>query len=231
MRAVGALGALERLSLPGDFSRSRSRCAACSVRLAVDSSVTIVLPLHNAERTLRPMVARILELGAAPARRLTLALVDDGSTDETFETACELSRDFPQVRVFRQPFQRGLGPALEQVRRGLGVSEAIVHDGVGPIDFDELSAMLRETSHTTGPAPEATGAEGRGSRRFAAVSALNAHMLEAHRKLASFHWLKLPEADRSRRRMAAPMGDMPRGMTPLTSLPNMTLGDVPVPLY
>jgi hypothetical protein len=195
----------------------------------LNSAVTIVLPLHNAERTLRPIVTRILELGAAPARRLTLALVDDGSTDETFETACELARDFPQVRVFRQPFQRGLGPALEKVRNGLHISEAIVHDGVGPIDFDELASMLHATHHTAAPAPEATAVEGRGSRRFAAVAALNARMAEAHRAIA-FHWLKLPEADRPRRRAAATANEAPRGIVPLANLPNLGLADVPVPL-
>jgi glycosyltransferase involved in cell wall biosynthesis len=170
----------------------------------VSSPVTIVLPVHNAERTLRPMIASILELANAPQRRLTIAIVDDGSTDDTFETASELARDYPQVRVFRQPFQGGLGPALEDVRQRLGVSEAIVHDGVGPIDLSQLAAF----------------AEHRGSRRFAAVSALNTRMASAHRSIMSFHWLKLAEPARPRRRT-----------TVLAHLNAPAIvGDVPVPL-
>jgi hypothetical protein len=187
---------------------------------AVSSPVTIVLPVHNAERTLRPMIASILELANAPQRRLTIAIVDDGSTDDTFETASELARDYPQVRVFRQPFQGGLGPALEDVRQRLGVSEAIVHDGVGPIDLSQLAALLNEGAAAPAAAADAAFAEHRGSRRFAAVSALNTRMASAHRSIMSFHWLKLAEPARPRRRT-----------TVLAHLNAPAIvGDVPVPL-
>ncbi len=186
----------------------------------MSSPVTIVLPVHNSERTLRPLVARILELAIAPQRRLTLAIVDDGSTDDTFETACELARDFPQICVFRQPYQGGLGPALEDVRRQLGVAEAIVHDGVGPIDLGELAAMLRESAAPAPVSYESTPAEHRGSRRFAAVTALNARMATAHRAITSFKWLKLAEQARPR-----------RVAIPLTHFGAPTFGsDIPLPL-
>lgn len=167
--------------------------------------VTIVLPVHNAERTLRPMVSRILELANAPGRRLTIAVVDDGSTDDTFETASELARDYPQVRAFRLRFQSGLGAAVEEVRRRMNIDEAIVHDGVGPLDMAELSALLNE-----GPAHSAgrdSLDEHRGSRRFAAVTALHARLTAAHRSVASLHWLRLTEPARPRRR-AVPLMDL-----------------------
>jgi len=187
----------------------------------VDSAVTIILPVHNAERSLRPMVSRIFELAVTSHRRLTLAIVDDGSTDETFEAACELARDFPQVRVFRQPYQGGLGPALDEVRKRLSIDEAIVHDGVGPFNFDELAALLANESFA--PASAAADAalhEGRGSRRFAAVTALNARLAEAHRAIASFHWIRLADQPRPRRRAAV-----------LTQLPPAPVTfDLPLPL-
>jgi hypothetical protein len=185
----------------------------------VESAVAIILPVHNAERTLRRTVTQILDLAVAADRRLTLAIVDDGSTDDTFESASELARDFPQVRIFRQPFQGGLGPALDEVRRRLNLDEAIVHDGVGPIDLIELSAMLRGDA-TPAVAPADGSPEGRGSRRFAAVKALNARLAEAHRALTSFHWMKLAEPSRPRRRPA-----------PLTHLPPAPITlDFPIPL-
>jgi glycosyltransferase involved in cell wall biosynthesis len=187
---------------------------------AVSSPVTIVLPVHNAERTLRPMVAGILELANSPQQRLTLAIVDDGSTDDTFETACEIARDYPQVRVFRQPFQGGLGPALEDVRQRLGIGEAIVHDGVGPIDLAQLTKLLNEGAAAPAAVADAASAEHRGSRRFAAVSALNTRMASAHRSVMSFHWLKLAEPARPRRKT-----------TVLTHLSTPTFGgDMTVPL-
>jgi glycosyltransferase involved in cell wall biosynthesis len=154
----------------------------------VESAVAIILPVHNAERTLRRTVTQILDLAVAADRRLTLAIVDDGSTDDTFEAASELARDFPQVRIFRQRFQGGLGPALDEVRRRLNLEEAIVHDGVGPIDLSELAAMLRSNA-TPAAAPTDARPEGRGSRRFAAVKALNARLAEVHGAITSFHWM------------------------------------------
>jgi hypothetical protein len=189
-------------------------------RRALDSAVTIVLPVHNAERTLRPMIMGILDLATAPTRRLTVAIVDDGSTDETFEAACELARDYPQVRVFRQPYPQGLGPALEQVRLKLRVEEVIVHDGVGPMDLDELGGLLGAAPSRAAAVAHEAPEEGRGSRRFAAVTALNARMAEAHRAVASFHWLRLAEPARPRRRYAPlpPLGAESPPTIPLTNL-------------
>lgn len=190
----------------------------------MDSAVTIVLPVYNAERTLRPMITRILELASSPARRLIVAIVDDGSTDETFEAACELARDFPQLRVFRQPYPQGLGPALEQVRLKLRVAEVIVHDGVGAIDMDELSAMLTAAPSRAAAMAQDAPDEGRGSRRFAAVAALNARMAEAHRAVGSFHWLRLAEAARPRRKYAPlpPLGADSPPTVPLGSLGSLS---------
>jgi hypothetical protein len=182
----------------------------------VDSAVTIILPVHNSERTLRPLLLRILDVAAAPSRRLTLAVVDDGSTDETFEAACELARDYPQIRVFRQPRRQGLAAALEQVRKRLNVEEAIVHDGAGPIDFDELAALLAARPAAAAGVQDESH-HGRGSRRFAAVSALNARLAEAHRSISSLHWLRLSEPAKPRRRFS-PIPSLAGNSTGETSL-------------
>ena len=45
--------------------------------------ITVVLPVHNVERTLEGDVARILDALHWRSSRLELIIVDDGSTDET----------------------------------------------------------------------------------------------------------------------------------------------------
>jgi glycosyltransferase involved in cell wall biosynthesis len=53
-------------------------------------------------------------------RDFEILLVDDGSTDQTEETALELSRLFPQIRVLRFPQRMGVAAAVE---RGLAEAE------------------------------------------------------------------------------------------------------------
>lgn len=171
----------------------------------MNPAITIVLPVHNAERTLRSTLMGILELAETAARNLCVAVVDDGSTDGTYEVACELARMYPQVRVFRQAYQCGLGAALDQVRRTLGVGQVIAHSGLAAVDVAELAAVLaappgsRSSTPSTAPDPH-IGA--RGSRRFASMAATNARPA-AQRSVASFRWLRLDEPPTPRRRSIA----------------------------
>ena len=170
----------------------------------MNATATIVLPIHNGERTLRCTIESILNLAHGMMDHFEVVVVDDGSTDETFETACELSARYPQLHVIRQPFQRGLGAALDRVRRAFAVTEVIAHDGVGPIDVEELAGMLRQSSRVA-KAPSDDLAESRGSRRFAAITALNARMQAAHRSVMGFRRLTLDPGIEPRRRAATPL--------------------------
>jgi hypothetical protein len=173
---------------------------------SLESLITVVLPVHNAERMLRPGVLRILDLVEMTPHRLRLVIVDDGSTDGAYEAACELASQFPQVSVLRQPQRRGLGAALDLARQRFNVRELIAHNGVGPIDADELIAVLNAPSGYSAAASLATGAEateGRGSRRFGAVTALNPRLAEAHRSVTSCHWLRFQEPPTPRRKVGS----------------------------
>ena len=163
----------------------------------MNPTVTIVLPLHNAEHHLSQSVLDILDVVESQSERLMLVLVDDGSTDDTFEMACELSRCYPQSPVLRQPVRSGLGPTLELVQHQLSSRHVIVHDGVSPLDCAQLQAVLMsrnaeptvESDPRDGHTPSLV--ESRGSRRFAAVSALNSSMRKAHHGLTGFQWMLL----------------------------------------
>ena len=182
------------------------------------STATIVLPVHNRERTLRPEVLRILDLAEILHRRVIVAIVDDGSRDGTFEAACELARQYPQVRVLRQPHQRGLGGALEQVRTRLGVEQAIAHDGITAIDLDELAELLAATDQPRPmgmPSSRETAIEACGSRRFAAPMHPTPRPAAAAAVIGSFRWLRLDEPAMPRRSRAVhpPVSPVLGGLT------------------
>ena len=174
------------------------------------STATIVLPVHNRERTLRPEVLRILDLAEILHRRVVVAIVDDGSHDGTYEAASELARQFPQVRVLRQPYQRGLGGALELVQSRLGAERVVAHDGVAAIDLDELASLLTapdELPPAALAAKREPATEPCGSRRFAApmLSSSRQSFLRqptVSRAMGSFRWLRLDEPIKPRRSRA-----------------------------
>jgi hypothetical protein len=175
----------------------------------LNHAVTIVLPVHNVQRTLRSSLIGLLDLAETTGRRLQVAVVDDGSTDATYEIACELASEFPQLHVLRQPYQRGLGAALEQVRSRLGITDVVAHSGIGAIDHEELATLLaagaerRDAPHASAVAISGAG---RGARRAAALPTLNGRLAEAHRTGGAFRWLRIDEpATLRRKRTGAPV--------------------------
>ena len=54
-------------------------------------SVTVLLPIHNAQHRLERQVAEILDVLPELTSRFELLIIDDGSTDDSFEVARHLS--------------------------------------------------------------------------------------------------------------------------------------------
>lgn len=208
----------------------------------MDHSLTVVLPIHNCERHLRASVLDLLELAPSLFGPLAVVVVDDGSTDDTYETACELARLYPQVTVLRQSVRQGVGAALELVRNRLVVEQVVVHDGISAIDSAQLQALLcsecTDESRIEKAVPPATSTmESSGSRRFAAVRTLHDSLEHAHRSVTCFRWMQLEKRLVPRRRppvdqqpaaqesalsghvrapvVPLPLASLPIGMTPL----------------
>lgn len=79
-------------------------------------SLTVLLPVHNAQSTLAATVQEILEVVSELTERFELMIVDDGSADATSEVADELTRYYPQVHAVRHGERLGREAA---VRAGL----------------------------------------------------------------------------------------------------------------
>jgi hypothetical protein len=192
----------------------------------LNQPVTIVLPTYNFERELRRSVLEVVELVNEFTYEFSIVIVDNGSTDETYETACELACTYPQIKVLRQSVRQGLGRVLEMVRNSFAMEMVVVHDGVSPISIAQLKTVLS----TTGSARTDLAAEsmrevaGEGtsaSRRVASLRTLHNSMEHAHRSLRGFCWIKLEKPLVPRRCREAPspvvlsqLGGVPTPATP-----------------
>jgi putative flippase GtrA len=107
---AGAAGA------PGEVARPAGRAGvAVADHVEATPAVDLVMPAHNeAEglaRSVRQVVARVPECVACPTR---ITIVDNASTDATWQVAQQLARDLPGVRAVRLE-GKGRGRALHHV--------------------------------------------------------------------------------------------------------------------
>jgi hypothetical protein len=89
-------------------------------RPALTNTLSLIMPVRDCEASLTRQVARWLEIIPELTQRFEVLIVDDGSTDHTFDVAEDLSREYPQVRALRNSVCRGTQQAvrtgLEQAR-------------------------------------------------------------------------------------------------------------------
>lgn len=78
----------------------------------MNDSLSIVVPVRNAERMLPRQVGLLLDVLPDLTSHFELILVDDGSTDQTIELAREMTRRYPQVRLVRHSEPSGIEAAL-----------------------------------------------------------------------------------------------------------------------
>jgi hypothetical protein len=155
--------------------------------------LTIVLPVHNGESRLRNCVREILDVASDLTSAFGILIVDDGSTDSTFEVAAELSARYPQISVRRHRYHRGLGPTIDYVQRHVRSDAVIIHDGVTPIDANQMRNEWRRwiaASQNSGSLNAAKFSDPITLQTdicdFANLPAIHASMERAHARMVGF---------------------------------------------
>jgi hypothetical protein len=156
----------------------------------LNKSLTIVLPVYNGESRLRRSVVELLELASDLTSQFSILVIDDGSTDHTYEVAGELASRYPQVTVRRHRTRRGLGPTIDAIRRHVRSEVVIIHDGVTPIDTNHVRTLWRRhlleqpaTRRKLG-APTTASVNDLGDLR-----SLHESLASAHQRVLGFQWI------------------------------------------
>lgn len=109
----------------------------------MDTPLTIVLPIYNREARIRSDVDRVLEAVVDLTSRVEVAIVDEGSFDDSFDIASELAARYPQVSVTRRSGRGGYAASLGAQRQAAG-AVVVMHDGASAIDPGQLRRICGE---------------------------------------------------------------------------------------
>jgi cellulose synthase/poly-beta-1,6-N-acetylglucosamine synthase-like glycosyltransferase len=81
--------------------------------LTLNPSLSVILPIYNAQATLARQVGLLLDVLPDLAAPFEILVVDDGSTDHTSDIAHDLRQQYPQLKVARHAWQRGMAAAVQ----------------------------------------------------------------------------------------------------------------------
>jgi len=104
----------------------------------------IVVPAYNASRHLPGVIRRIVSARSAPDQ--TIVIVDDGSTDDTAQTARQLAADTPGAIAIERRKNGGYGAAMKDglaFARQIGADRAASVHADGQYSPEVLEELLR----------------------------------------------------------------------------------------
>lgn len=108
----------------------------------MNPEIAIVVPLFNEADNVDPLVAELTRVFAPEARRWEVVLVDDGSSDATWERIEAAGRRDPRVRGLRHARNRGQSAAVWTGLQGTQAPLLCTLDGDLQNDPAELPRML-----------------------------------------------------------------------------------------
>jgi N-acetylglucosaminyltransferase len=111
-----------------------------------EPTITVVVPLYNEGKSIYDTIVSLITLDY-PQEKLSVTVVDDCSTDDSYEWAQKAADKYPNVKVLRNPFnmgkRKGINHAVREATAEIIVSvdsDVIVH----PQALRELVARFTE---------------------------------------------------------------------------------------
>lgn len=104
-------------------------------------SLTVVLPVHNAEKSLARKIARLLDILPDLTSRFEILLIDDASMDQTAEVAHDLAREYPQIVIARHDLRTGRKGVVDTALRLATGDVLFIQDENAPINSSRFHRL------------------------------------------------------------------------------------------
>lgn len=105
-------------------------------------SISVFAPCYNEEKNVEKLLKSMLNFLPEISDDFEIIIVDDGSSDATFETAQNIALDHPQVKVIRHEVNKGYGNALRTGFSNCKKDYIFFTDGDNQFDITEISKLL-----------------------------------------------------------------------------------------
>lgn len=106
------------------------------------SELSIFFPFWNEEKNVRKVVEDAIPVAKEVAREWEILIIDDGSSDKTYEIGKELAKEHKNVRVITHNPNRGYGAALKEGFDNAKYKYVVFTDGDRQFDFSEVSKFI-----------------------------------------------------------------------------------------
>ena len=100
----------------------------------MSSAFSIIIPAYNEASSIKNAITAVEKLPG----EFEAIIVDDGSTDGTFEIAKEAG-----VKVLRHPFNKGYGAALKTGIRKAKYDNIVITDADGTYPYSKIPDLVR----------------------------------------------------------------------------------------
>jgi len=104
-------------------------------------TLSVVVPCYNEAATLRFCIEKVLQLRGEKLL-LEIIIVDDASSDNSYEIAQELMEEFPEIKVLRHGANQGKGAALRTGFSKITGDFVVVQDADLEYDPSEIPELL-----------------------------------------------------------------------------------------
>jgi glycosyltransferase involved in cell wall biosynthesis len=104
--------------------------------------ISILIPTYNERYTVRSLVKKVSQASLVNGYKREIIVIDDSSTDGTWEILENLSNEIPSIRLFRQDKNCGKGAAIQRAISEATGDIAIFQDADLEYDPSEYTNLL-----------------------------------------------------------------------------------------